>query len=425
MKPLNMIRGMLSISVASLFAVSAQSQTLFFDDYRPEPAYNWQTRAPIADQSPRMTITELTAELKNPYGIAFLPDSRALITERAGRIRIMDSAGNLGDPIEGLPEMWAGGRGPGMGDLTLDPNFQTSRLIYFVYPSVPAGGIVQPAEGEPPPRTRPVAARARLSADYSRIENVEDLIEVDARRLVFAPDGTLFITTTAAIEVRDLAQDMSRPEGKVLRINPDGSIPQDNPYVGQEGVHPAIYAAGFRDPSGAALHPTTGELWTVEHGPRGGDELNVIRRGRNYGWPVITYGRDYNQTFIGDGITAKEGMEQPIYFWTPSIAPGSLMFYTGDEFEQWQGNAFVSALSGEHLSRLVLDGDRVIAEERLMHGRAQRIRTVAQAPDGSVYLLTNPMPGPPVSGPNAPKSYVYRITLRTVPNPFGVTEDGE
>jgi glucose/arabinose dehydrogenase len=401
--------------------VCAHAQTMFFDDYRPAPAYSWQTRAALADQSPRLDVTELSSELQGPYGIAFLPDGRAIISEMAGRIRIMDSEGNVSAPVQGLPEVWSSSPGAGMRDLALDPDFATNRLIYFVYAAMPEGdleGLDNEQRGE---FSKRYTARARLSADYSRMSDVEHLIEAAARRLVFADDGTLFLTTDAATAIRDRAQDMAMLEGKVLRINPDGSIPEDNPYVGRNGVHPAIYAAGLRDPSGAAFHPTTGELWTVEHGPRGGDELNIIRPGSNYGWPVISYGRDYTRAPIGEGMTAREGMEQPVYFWTPSIAPGSLMFYTGDAIERWKGNALVSTLSGEHISRLVLDGERVVAEERLMHGRGQRIRTLAQAPDGSVYMLTNAMPGPPSAATGA--SYVYRITVRTVQNPFGALEE--
>jgi glucose/arabinose dehydrogenase len=404
-----------------LVAVCVSAQTMFLDDYRPEPMFSGQTRAPLADMSPRLNVTELTSELQGPYGIAFLPDGRAIISEMAGRIRILDAAGNVSAPVQGLPAVWSQSPGAGMRDLVLDPDFANNRLIYFSYAAMPEGdleGLDNEQRGELSMR---YTARAQLSADYSRMSEVENLIEVSARRLVFAGDGTLLMTTDAATDSRDFAQDLQSLHGKVLRINPDGSIPDDNTFGRQPGVHPAVYALGLRDPSGAAIHPETGRLWTVEHGPRGGDELNVIREGINYGWPVISYGREYSQAPIGAGITAREYMDQPIYFWTPSIAPGSLMFYTGDAIPAWQGNAFVSTLSGEHISRLVLDGERVIAEERLMHGRGQRIRTIAQAPDGSVYMLTNAMPGPP--GQAGGTSYVYRLTVREVRNPFSALEE--
>ena len=187
----------------------------------------------------------------------------------------------------------------------------------------------------------------------------------------------------------DMPQRLDSPNGKVLRINPDGTIPDDNPWVGEPGVHPALYARGFRDPQGVAFHPDTGALWTIENGPRGGDELNIVRPGRNYGWPVITYGRNYNTKPIGDGISALEGMEQPVYFWNPSIAPSDFTFYTGDLFPQWKGNVLIAAMAGEHLARLELVGDRIVAEERILLGREHRFKDVRQDAAGAIYVITD------------------------------------
>jgi glucose/arabinose dehydrogenase len=244
-------------------------------------------------------------------------------------------------------------------------------------------------------------ARARLSDDETRIENVVVLVEGAERRLAFAPDGTLFATGADRFRFynSDLSGGRSGYEtdptirknfaGKVSRINTDGSMPKDNPFLADPLVPPDVYAFGIRDPEGAAIHPKTGELWEVEHGPAGGDELNIIRSGRDYGWPVISYGRQYTTgKVVGSGGTVKRGMEQPLYYWFPDIAPSGLMFYTGDRFPEWKGNLFVGSLRNRALIRLVLDGERVVGEEQLLTDRNQRIRDVRQGPDGAIYVLT-------------------------------------
>jgi glucose/arabinose dehydrogenase len=292
-------------------------------------------------------------------------------------------------------------------DIALDRDFERTRLVYFTYYAVPEGapdGIAAPAAFENWSALSPSEqasnpfgiyriARARLAADGKRLENLEVIFETGGRRLVRGPDETLFATTSGAQSTQNSliseAQDLSAVGGKVHRINLDGSIPEDNPFVTHDGALPSVYSLGHRDPEGAAINPSTGELWMVEHGPRGGDELNIIRNGKNYGWPVISYGNEYSTEPIGEGLRAKEGMEQPVYFWVPSIAPSGMLFYTGDLFPAWRGNLFVGALAGEHLIRLVLDGDRVVAEERLLTGRGTRIRDVRQGPDGALYLLTS------------------------------------
>ena len=325
-----------------------------------------------------------------------------LVTERPGRLRLVDEDGQLSEPLGGLPPIVAFGAA-GLHDVVLDPEFADNRLLYFSYQTTPpAEPPGDPASYSPSDLAASLfgfqrVARARLSADSTRLDDVEVLLEAGGRRLLFAPDGTLLVTTQGAAgrdaPVIDAPQRLASYRGKVLRINPDGSIPEDNPWFGQEGAHPEIYARGVRDPEGVAFHPQTGDLWMIEHGPQGGDEINIIRAGRNYGYPIITYGRNYDDQPIGEGLTAMNGMEQPLYFWVPSIAPSGMLFYTGDLFPDWTGNLFVGALVGTHLQRLVLDGDRVVQEERLLVDLGQRIRDVRQGPDGALYLLTSEMDG--------------------------------
>ena len=409
-----------SVACSSLIAAIAHAQTAFIDDYVPQPAYSAQTRAPLATQSPRLTVTTLVSGLTRPWAVEFLPDGRMLLAELPGRIRIVEVNGELSTPLAGLPAIRAYGS-QGLHDIALDPEFADNRWVYFSYMAAPPGntgagsdeeyelwtqrfeeaGESGAPRGENEFGTRKVG-RARLSEDQTRFEDSQVIFEAPVRRMVFGPDRSLFATTVIG-GAEDTPQQMDSRFGKVLRFNPDGSIPNDNPWVGEPGVDPALFAVGFRDPQGADINPRTGELWTVENGPRGGDELNIIRAGRNYGWPVISYGRNYDTQPIGDGIAVKEGMEQPLYFWSPSIAPSDMVFYTGDLIPQWQGNVLVGALAGEHLARLVLVGDQVVAEERLFVGFEDRIRDVRQSPDGAVILATDngkllkltPKPPPP------------------------------
>ena len=376
------------------------------DTYRPAPAFKNQTRAPAPPASAPFNVETVATGLVNPWAIAFLPGGKLLVTERPGRMRIVDK-GVLSAPLEGLPPIKPIA-GMGLYDVALDPDFAHNRTLYFDY--------FAPAPGEPatPETTRtrfadwlklPLSEReqhkigtqrfasAKLSADGKRLEDVRVLIDggMDGR-VVVGRDGYLYATagTPAGgdLDVDNLPQDLGIDYGKVLRFAKDGSIPKDNPFVGRAGARPEIYALGFRDPQGAAINPRTGKLWTIEHGPRGGDELNAIEAGGNYGFPLIGYGREYSEKMISNGATAKAGLRQPVYFWTPSIAPSGLMFYTGDLFPAWKGSAFVGAQGVKRLVRLVLDGDRVVAEEHLLADRCQRIRDVRQAPDGSIYVLT-------------------------------------
>lgn len=326
-------------------------------------------------------VVTIARGLEHPWGLAFLPDGRMLVTERPGRLRIVGPDGELSQPLTGVPEVAARGQG-GLLDVALAPDFMQSRVIYLSY-------------AEPDGRRAGTAvARARLGDrgldDVQVIFRQEPKVTGGAHfgsRLVFSRDGLLFITTGER-DRRAESQDLSRHMGKVIRVRPDGAVPGDNPFVGRGDARPEIWSYGHRNLQGAALHPKTGQLWTVEHGAMGGDEVNTPKAGRNYGWPVITYGRDYSGATIGEG-TARAGMEQPIHYWDPSIAPSGLAFYTGQRFPAWNGSLFVGSLKFGLLARLELDGERVTFEERMLQGLGDRVRDVRQGPDGCLYLLTD------------------------------------
>lgn len=338
------------------------------------------------DSSAGPLLVETAASgLEHPWGLAFLPDGRMLVTERPGRLRIVAANGQLSQPLGGLPRVWARGQG-GLLDVAVDPAFAENRFVYVSYAEPREGGGAATA-----------VARARLNAAGTGFEPAQVIFRQQptgttgrhfGSRLVFARDGNLFITTGDRGNREMSAQDPDTHIGKVLRIRPDGSTPPDNPFVGQAGKRPEIWSLGHRNAQGAFLHPRTGELWTIEHGSRGGDEINIPRKGRNYGWPVITYGVDYSGAKIGEG-TSKPGLEQPIHYWDPSIAPSGALFYTGDRYRGWQGSVFTGGLVSTMLLRLTVDGERVTGQERLMRGLGERIRDVRQGPDGLIYLLTD------------------------------------
>jgi glucose/arabinose dehydrogenase len=332
--------------------------------------------------------------LSRPWALTFLPDGRMLVTERTGALRIVGLDGKVAAPIAGVPAVDARGQG-GLLDVALDPAFAANRRVYLSYAEAGTG-----AEAG---RNGTAVARGVLSNDSTRLSDVQVIFrqtpKIDSTahfgsRLVFAPDGTLFITSGDRFSQRDAAQDLSNTLGKVVRIHPDGSVPKDNPFVGRAGVREEIWSYGHRNVQGAALHPVTGELWTHEHGPQGGDEVNITRAGRNYGWPKISYGCEYGAP-VGNcppvgGATSAPGMEQPVTYWVPtSIAPCGMAFYTGSVFPQWRGNLFVGALAGQALWRLQLDGNKVVAREALLTDLGERIRDVRQGPDGAIYLISD------------------------------------
>ena len=364
------------------------------DGYAPIPEWLGQTRAPRPAKSAAYEVETVASGLMGGFCFAFLPDGRLIVGERPGRIRLVGKDGRLSDPIAGLPaDLWA--MGPqGLWEVRPDKDFAANRVIFFTYTALPAG-----SNRASLPRLPGVlmVARARLSTDDKRLEDVKMLLNAEGAggRLIQAPDGTLLVTSTIPAGVGINSVDWPQPQqldsdmGKVLRINPDGSIPKDNPFVGRAGARPEIFALGFRDDQGVAIHPRTGKLWMSEHGPRGGDEINVVEKGRNYGFPVIGYGREYTGKPINGDKTAEAGMEQPVYFWTPDIAPAGIAFYTGKLFSAWQGDLFVSALAAKYLVRLVLNGERVVGEQHLLTELDARIRDVHEGPDGALYVMTD------------------------------------
>jgi glucose/arabinose dehydrogenase len=321
--------------------------------------------------------------LERPWALAFLPDGRILVTERPGRLRIVDRDGGMSKPLSGVPQVLARGQG-GLLDVALDPRFAENRLVYLSF--------AEPGESN---MAGTAVARGRLGED--RLDNVQVIYRQQPKveggnhfgsRLVFARDGTLFITQGDRFAHRNRAQDLSVGFGKIMRVNPDGTVPKDNPFVGRSGAQAEIWSYGHRNVQSAALHPQTGQLWTVEHGARGGDELNHPEAGKNYGWPVITYGVDYSGAKIGEG-TAKPGMEQPVYYWDPVIAPSGMTFYMGDAFPGWQGSILIGSLTPGLLVRLILKDGRVAGEERYLGELRERIRDVQQGPNGLLYLVTD------------------------------------
>jgi len=366
-----------------------------------KPAFEGQTRAPGLKSDVTLDVTVVAEGLEIPWAFEFLPDNRILVTERPGNLRIIGLDGKISAPAKGLPKVDFGSQG-GLLDVALDPEFATNKTIYWTY--------AEPREGG----NGTALAKGVLneSASGLSVENVQVIFRQMptfksdfhfGSRIVFAPDGKLFVTLgeRAVPEAREKSQDLSTHFGKVVRLNPDGSVPEDNPFVGRADAKPEIWSYGHRNIQAAALD-ASGRLWTIEHGPRGGDELNRPEPGKNYGWPVITYGIEYQGPKIGEGITAKEGLEQPVYYWDPVIAPSGMIFYSGDLFPQWKGNIFVGGLASTKLVRLVLENDRVVGEEWLLTDRNSRIRDVREGPDGAIYVIAE---GPPAG--------ILRIAPRT------------
>jgi aldose sugar dehydrogenase len=361
------------------------------DGYQPLPAWLGQTRAPAPARRETFTVQTFTEGVNGAW-FRFLPDGRILLGERVGAIRIIGKDGKAGAPLAGMPaNMFT--QGQALFSVQPDRNFAANRTIYFTYSVLPAGA--DPAKQRSPAHVH--VASARISADDRSLEGVKELLDAEGPggRVIQGNDGTLFVETTVPAGFGIDSNVWMQPQqtdslmGKILRINPDGTVPRDNPFVGTAGARPEVYALGFRDPQGLAIHPRTGRLFTSEHGPRGGDEINEVEKGKNYGFPVIGYGRDYTGKPINNDKTAQPGMEQPVYFWTPDIAPAGIAFYTGRMFPAWDGNLFVSGLVSKYLVRLVLNGNRVVAEERLLVDQNARIRGVSEGPDGALYVLTD------------------------------------
>lgn len=327
-------------------------------------------------------LTVVAGPLQHPWGFALLEDGRILVTEKPGRMRLVSKDGKISEPLGGIPEVYARGQG-GLLDVTLSPKFKEDKLVYFSFSEPGEGGAGT------------AVARGKLGTNS--LENVEVIWRQTPKvmspnhwgsRILFRPDGTLYVTLGDRFNQRPLVQNLSTTIGKIVRLNPDGSIPKDNPFVGKADAKGEIWSVGHRSNQAAALHPETNQLWTVEHGARGGDELNHPEAGKNYGWPIITYGIDYNGSKIGEG-TEKEGLEQPVYYWDPVIAPSGAMFYTGNAFPDWKGDLFVGSLNPGGLVRLDLEGGKVVKETRYVGNPKQRVRDVQQGPDGLLYIITD------------------------------------
>jgi glucose/arabinose dehydrogenase len=332
-----------------------------------------------------LAVETIARGLANPWGLAFLPDGRMLVTERPGRLRVVTRDGTLSAPVANVPPVRASGQG-GLHDIVLDRDFSSNRTVYFCY-AEPASGGGQTA-----------MARARFTdGEAPQLDDVKVIFRQEGPpssgnhygcRIVQGRDGNLWLTLGDHSGYREEAQNLANHLGKIVRVTPDGAVPRDNPFAGRRDAKPEIWSYGHRNSQGAALHPQTAKLWMHEHGPRGGDEINIPLAGKNYGWPVIGYGINYDGTKAHEA-TAKAGMEQPVKYWVPSIAPSGMAFYTADLFPGWKGSLFVGALAAQLLVRLELDGETVGKEERLLTNLRERIRDVRQGPDGAIWLLTD------------------------------------
>ena len=351
-----------------------------------EPAFPGQTRACAISSDVAFDVVVLARGLVNPWAVEPLPGGDLLVTEKPGRLRIVSAMGDVGQPISGVPSVDAAGQG-GLLDVALSPAFASDRTIYWSYAEPRADG------------NGTSVARGVLSADRQRLEQVRVIFRVVptyrgnmhyGSRLAFGPDGMLYVTLgeRSARPMRQYAQRLDSHLGKVVRIRPDGSAPSDNPFVGQADALPEIWTLGHRNVQAAAFD-AQGRFWVVEHGARGGDELNLIEKGKNYGWPLVAYGEEYSGAPISGAVTARPGFEQPVYYWDPVIAPSGAQFYTGDAFPEWRGSLFIGALEETRLVRLTLENNRVTGEEHLLVDRRQRVRDVRQGPDGALYVVTD------------------------------------
>jgi glucose/arabinose dehydrogenase len=354
-------------------------------DYKP--AFAGQTRIAGVKTKTPYEGKVLTTDLKNPWGITQLPDGRFLITEKGGTMRIATINGQLSESITGLPAVNSSGQG-GLLGLTLDPGFASNRMVYWVF-SEPTANANETA-----------VAKGKLSADEKRIENATVIYRATPAhnsalhyggRVIFDKTGNLMVSTgeRSDLETRPLAQDLTTALGKVLHITKDGQPAPGNPFAGRAGARAEIYSYGHRNVQGLAFHPQTGDLWECEFGPLGGDEVNRIQPGHNYGWPTITYGLEYSGKKVGEGITQKQGLEQPIYYWDPVLSPSGMTFYTGDNMPEWKNNLFICGLSSMHIARLAIENNKVTGEERLLAGEQQRFRDITQGKDGALYAVTD------------------------------------
>lgn len=351
------------------------------------PAFAGQTRINGVKTNTEFQSTIITNTLASPWGVKSLPDGRLLITEKSGQLRIVTTAGVVSSPITGVPAVNAGGQG-GLLGLCLDPEFTSNRMIYWVFSEATTGG------------NNTAVAKGKLSADEKTIEGSTVIYRAKPAnsstlhyggRILFDKTGNLIVSTgeRSVLETRPLAQSVSSGLGKVIRITKDGQAAAGNPVFTGTGALPELYTIGHRNPQGLALHPVTGEVWQSEHGPRGGDEINRLKAGANYGWPTITYGIEYSGEKIGAGIQQQSGMEQPAYYWDPVVSPSGMTFYSGNRVPEWENNLFIGALSGMHIVRLAISNNKVVGEERLLASEGQRFRDITQGNDGALYAVTD------------------------------------
>ncbi|MEH6682795.1 MAG: PQQ-dependent sugar dehydrogenase [Sediminicola sp.] len=352
-----------------------------------EPAFEGQTRVDGVTTTTPYVSTIVTSSLTAPWGITSLPDGRLLVTEKAGNLRIVTASGTVGDAITGLPGVNDAGQG-GLLGICIDPDFADNRMVYWVFSENVAGGTVTSV------------AKGQLAENESGIEDPTIIYRADPSanggnhyggRILFDETGNLLVSTgdRSGNDTRPLAQSVTAALGKIVRITVDGSPAPGNPSFSEGGALPELYSMGHRNPQGLALHPVTGEVWQSEHGPRGGDEINRVLPGENYGWPTITYGIEYGGEPVGAGIQEQEGLEQPVYYWDPVISPSGITFYAGDRIPEWENNLFVGALSGTHIARLVIEDNRVTGEERLLASEGERFRDLTQGTDNALYAITD------------------------------------
>lgn len=353
-------------------------------DYKP--AFTGQTRIAGIKTSTPLEISIINGKLENPWAISVLPNGGFLITQKQGTMVVLTADGKSSKKITGLPKVDASGQG-GLLDVTLDPNFAKNRMVYFAYSEPQTTGVVL------------AIAKGKLSTDETKIENQKVIYHATpahtgklqyGSRIVFDKNGDMFVSTgeRSDREIRIQAQHLNSSLGKILHLTTEGKAVANGPFAGKADARPEIYAYGLRNPDGLAINPQTGDLWEAEFGPRGGDELNLIKPGKNYGWPIITYGIEYSGKAVGEGIQQKEGMEQPVYYWNPVISPGSIAFYNSNVIPEWKGNLFVGGLSGSHIIRLVIKENKVVGEERLLEGKGERFRDLVEK-DGVLYAVTD------------------------------------
>jgi glucose/arabinose dehydrogenase len=343
-----------------------------------------QTRIGGLKTATNYKATVITSSLVNPWGVVSLPGGRLLVTEKAGRIRIVTSSGSISEPITGVPQVNSSGQG-GLLGLCLDPDFASNRMVYWSFSE---------------PGNLTAIAKGRLSDNERAFESVSVIYRATPAyagtnhyggRVVFDPSGNLLASTGERSDLltRVQSQSLNSGLGKIMRITRDGQPAPSNPFLTQSGARPELFSIGHRNPQGLAVHPVTGDVWQSEHGPKGGDEINLLQAGANYGWPIITYGIEYGGQKVGEGIQKKDGMEQPVYYWDPVVSPSGMTFYNSDRIAGWKNNLFIGCLSGMHIVRLVIKDNKVVGEERLLASERQRFRDVTQGTDGALYAITD------------------------------------